>query len=236
MELLHIGIIGDFDGNKKSHIATNDALKHSSDYLSLKIAVEWLPTKALELNMYDYSKYDAFWCAPGSPYDSYIGALNAILFARENDIPFIGTCGGFQHAVMEYAQNVLKISKIEHQEYNPDASEFFISALSCSLLGETKEIFLKKGSIIHNIYNEDVIIECYNCNFGLNAKFQANFDKNGFKVVGVDSNGEARILEMPTKNFYIATLFQPQLSSTPQNPHKLINRYLLSAKAFHNTK
>jgi len=190
----------------------------------------------LEHNIDNAFKYDAFWCSPGSPYNSYIGALNAIHFARENNFPFIGTCGGFQHCVMEYAQNVLKISKAKHQEYNPDASEFFISALTCSLVGQTKEIFLKKGSMVQRIYGEDVTSERYNCNFGLNVKFQDDFDKSGFKVVGVDANGEARILELPSSGFYVATLFQPQLSSTPENPHKLINEYLKAARRFKENK
>ena len=103
-----------------------------------------------------------------------------------------GTCGGFQHAVMEYAQNVLGMAEVNHEEYNTDASTFFITVLSCSLLGETR------------------------------------------KLVGTDTNGEVRILELPQNRFYVATLFQPRLGSIPENPHKLIVKYLLAAQEFHN--
>lgn len=86
-------------------------------------------------------EYDAFWCAPGSPYRSLTGALDAIRFAREERVPFIGTCGGFQHAVIEYARNVLGFADARHAEYDPYASsDLFISALSCSPFGETMRV------------------------------------------------------------------------------------------------
>jgi CTP synthase (UTP-ammonia lyase) len=59
-------------------------------------------------------------------------------------------------------------------------------------------------------------------------------DESGFKVVGTDERGEMRILELPQNKFFIATLFQPQLSSLPTNPHKLILAYLTCSKEFHH--
>ena len=161
------------------------------------------------------------------------GALKAIQFARENDYPFIGTCGGFQHAVIEYAQNKLGLNDVQHAEYDPSASNLFITALSCSLIGETRKIFINKSSMIYKFYNKIEVEERYNCNFGLNPNYQKLIDENGFKVVGTDGKGEARILELPRNNFFVATLFQPQLSSLSTNPHKLIIAYLTSAKEFH---
>ncbi|SEP46242.1 CTP synthase C-terminal region-related (seleno)protein [Propionispora vibrioides] len=233
--MIKVGIIGDFDENKPSHEATNKALQHCAKYLQLDLEFMWLPTVALEGDIKkDICGFDAFWCAPGSPYHSFKGAINAIRFARENNYPFIGTCGGFQHAIMEYAQNVLGIAEVNHEEYNPDASTFFISALSCSLLGTTRKIYLKEGTKIQKIYGEAEIEEQYNCNFGLNVHFQDTFDKSGLRVAGVDTNGEVRVFELSPHRFYVATLFQPQLSSTPQTPHKLIVEYLLETQKFHN--
>lgn len=234
---IKVGIIGDFDEKRLSHLATNEALYHCSEKLSINIALDWLPTKSLEnLNEEIMSGFDAFWCSPGSPYISYTGAIKGIQFARENNYPFIGTCGGFQHAVMEYAQNVLGLTEVFHAEYNPDASSFFIAPLSCSLVGETKKIYLKKESVIHEIYNNDETVERYNCSFGLNPSCQTTFDISGFHVSGTDENGEVRIFELPEKRFYIATLFQPQLSSTKENPHVLILEFLLAAKKFHQER
>lgn len=222
-----IGVIGDFDEKKSSHKATNEALQHSADYLGIDIDIQWLPTEWLEKDTEDsISHFDGFWCAPGSPYRSMKGAINAIRFAREKDYPFMGTCGGFQHAVIEYAQNKLGLREAQHEEYSPGASNLVITALSCSLLGVKGKIFINKNSKSFAIYNKTESEECYTCSFGLNPEYQKLLDEAGFKIVGTDEQKEARILELTSNQFFIATLFQPQLSSSRTNPHKLILAYL----------
>jgi CTP synthase (UTP-ammonia lyase) len=89
-----IGIVGDFHPDYPSHLATNEALEHTARALSLELDYSWLPTKSLEdvtANEQRLSQYDSLWCAPGSPYDSMAGALEAIRFAREHNLPFVGT-------------------------------------------------------------------------------------------------------------------------------------------------
>jgi CTP synthase (UTP-ammonia lyase) len=90
---LAIGIIGDHDPDRISHVATNEALAHAADVLSTTLDVSWLPTPSLEGDGGEgvLARYDALWCAPGSPYASMDGALRAIRYARERDRPFIGT-------------------------------------------------------------------------------------------------------------------------------------------------
>lgn len=228
---LKIGIIGDYDGAKPSHAATNEALWHCAKRLSLDIEVVWLPTECLEGNIDGcLTEYDAFWGSPGSPYKSFKGAINGIRYAREHDVPFLGTCGGFQHAVLEYAINVLGIKDAGHQELNPEASAMVVTALACSLKGQAQSINLKQGSAVRDIYGTDVAEESYNCTFGLNNEFRKAFESNGLCAAGEDENGDVRILELRGKRFYIAALFQPQLNSTPDKPHKLILAYLQEAK------
>lgn len=227
---VNIGIIGDYDG-RPSHLATNDGLRHSANLLSINMEIQWLPTDSLETNIGQrLSGYDGLWCAPGSPYKSMAGALNAIRFARENDIPFIGTCGGFQHAVIEYAQNKLGISDAQHAAVDPGATNLFITALSCSLAGETRELYFMEGSRAFGYYGQASAVERYNCSFGLNPEYQKLLDEDGFKVAGTDETREARVLELPQHRFYVATLFVPQMSSTVTSPHKLITAFLASAK------
>jgi CTP synthase (UTP-ammonia lyase) len=230
---IKIGIIGDLDLKRPSHKATNEALSHSADYLGINLELQWLPTESLERNTdKSISNFDGLWCAPGV-YTSMKGALSAIQFAREKDYPFIGTCAGFQHTVIEYARNKLGINDVQHPEYDSGVSNLFITALACSLIGETRKIFINKNSIIYKLYNKTEVEERYNCNFGLNPDYQELINENGFKVVGTDEKGEVRILELPQNKFFIATLFQPQLSSLPTDPHKLILAYLTCAKEFH---
>jgi len=109
-KVLFVGVIGDFNLSSETHTATNFAFSHSARYLKVEVGVEWIPTPDLEKNADDQlEKFDALLCAPGSPYKSMRGALNGIRFARENDRPFLGTCGGFQYVVIEYARDVMGI-------------------------------------------------------------------------------------------------------------------------------
>lgn len=233
---IKIGIIGDFDSERQSHKATNAALNHCANYLGAKLELQWLPTESLEKDTYkNIRQFDGFWCAPGV-YKSMKGVLNAIQFARENNYPFIGTCAGFQYTVIEYARNKLGLNDVQHAEYYPDASDLIITPLSCSLVGETRKVFVNKNSTIYKYYNKTEIEERFSCMFGLNHNYRQLMDESGFKVVGTDEQDEVRILELPQNKFYIATLFQPQLSSLPTNPHKLILAYLTSSKEFHSNR
>lgn len=224
--VIRIGIIGDYDG-RPSHVATDDSLKHCSDALSITIESVWLSTTTFdEINPKELLNFDGFWCAPGSPYKSMKGALNAIRFIRENDFPFIGTCGGFQHAVIEFGKNVLHIDELMDQNFDPYLPNDFITPLSCSLVGQTKQIKIKNTSMVYDIYCDDVYEERYNCSFGLGRVFQEQLEEYDFQVVGTDENGEARIMLLNNKSFYIVTLFQPQLSSTIEKPHPLIKAFI----------
>jgi CTP synthase (UTP-ammonia lyase) len=90
---LQVGIIGDYDPLRPSQVATVDALHHASQALAVPANVSWVATPTL--NAADpeavLSKYNALWCAPGSPYRSTEGALSAIRYARERGVPFLGT-------------------------------------------------------------------------------------------------------------------------------------------------
>jgi CTP synthase (UTP-ammonia lyase) len=230
--LVRVGVIGDYDG-RPSHVATDKAIRHCASYLGLKQETQWLPTDSLVIgNEQNLSSFDAFWCAPGSPYKNAQGVMNAIQFARENDYPFIGTCGGLQHVVLEFARDVLGLPEVKQTDFDPYTPNLFISALSCSLIGETRNIFLIKGTKAAQIYGVENSEERYNCNFGLNDQFRNQMVAHGFVVAGTDEAGDTRILELPHNKFFIATLFQPQLSSTPEKPHRLILAFLKSAEDF----
>lgn len=220
-----IGIIGDFDG-RPSHIATQDALMHSAQQLELDITFAWLPTQTFETDLHALPGFDGLWGAPGSPYKSMNGAICAIHFAREKQYPYLGTCGGFQHAIIEYGRNVLHIDALTDKEFDLYAPNSYISELSCSLVGKSKRIFIDKNSRLFEIYGCTDIEERYNCSFGVNRSFQNQLDADGFKIIGVDEDGEARVMSVDSHPFFFVTLFQPQLSSTYEKPHPLINAYL----------
>lgn len=225
-KLIKIGIIGDYQSERPSHIATNDALCHCARYLDIKLELIWLPTESLEGSVEKcISKFDGLFCAPGE-YKSEIGAINTIQYARENDYPLIGTCGGFQYMVIEYARNKLGLIDVQHAEYNLVATNLVITPLSCSLVGQTRKVFIDKATKFYEHYKKTEVEERFSCRYGINSAYRNLIDESGFKVVATDENGEVRALDLLQNKFFVATLYQPQLSSLPTNPHKLILAYL----------
>ena len=225
---MKLAIIGDYNDNFRPHQSTNEAIKHSIEKYNIELDYEWISTDAIESEFEKIiSTYSGFWIAPGSPYKSMTGALKIIRHARENNIPTLGTCGGFQHMVIEFARNVLGITDAEHAEYDPYSSKLVVNTLSCSLVGQTLEIELTdKSSKAFNIFGTEKINEKYYCNFGLNPEYQNQLNDNGFRIVGTDNLKEARILELENHLFFIATLFVPQDNSTKANPHNLVTEFL----------
>ena len=232
MTTIRVGVIGDYNG-RPTHLATDEALNHCAAALGTSVDITWLATEPLtETDIHKImSAYDAFWCAPGSPYKSIDGALRAICYAREGGHPFIGTCGGFQHVVLEYARNVLGFVDAQHAEYDPYASNLFITPLSCSPFGQTMQVYLEPGSSAYAYYSAATAEEEYRCNFGLDEARQRLLHEGGLRVVATDQDGEARILELPEHRFFMATLFVPQMTSTPEQPHPLVSAFLKAALA-----
>lgn len=225
---MKLAIIGDFNASFRPHVATNEAIEHSKQKLRLQVEADWVSTDYI-IDHFDsiINTYKGFWIAPGSPYKSMTGALDIIEYARLKNIPTFGTCGGFQHMVIEFARNVLNIKDAEHAEYDPYASKLVVNPLSCAMAGQTLEIELNdKTSKVFEILGTETISEKYYCNFGLNPEYQNELDEKGFKIVGIDNLKEARILELSNHPFFIATLFVPQDNSTEEKPHKLINAFL----------
>jgi CTP synthase (UTP-ammonia lyase) len=215
---IRIGVLGDFSASNPTHIATNNGIEHAAEVLGMQLEVVWLATD----QKHELGSFAGLFCSPGSPYKSLEGALNGIRYARENNVPFIGTCGGSQHLVLEYARNVMGIQDAAHAETDPYASRLFITPLSCSLVGKKMDVILKPGSKAANICQAARITEAYYCNFGLNPECQASLEAAGLKISGTDENGEARIMELDSHPFCIGTLFVPQTRSVAGNPHPLI--------------
>ena len=92
-ESLRVGVIGDYNPGMRYHVATDEALRHAGAARSVSVETSWLPTESLAQGSLApvLQRFDALWCAPGSPYRRMQGALRAIQFAREQKWPFIGT-------------------------------------------------------------------------------------------------------------------------------------------------
>ncbi|HZP62256.1 MAG TPA: hypothetical protein VFB28_02485 [Terriglobales bacterium] len=238
-DVVRIAILGDYDPKSPTLPAIEKSLQHASATLSQSFYSEWIPTISLTDQRAEKTleSFDGIWAAPGSPYQSFDGMLKGIEFARRRDWPFLGTCGGFQYALIECARNVLGLKDADSAENNSASKNIIITPVACAvanggkpkLSGAIPEIRLRPGSYLQSFYRQDTVTEEFFCNFEVNKEYEWAAIEAGFPVVARGPKGEIRAIESPTHRFFVATLFQPQLSSKPNKPHPLVLAFLQAA-------
>ncbi|MEO8657530.1 MAG: CTP synthase [Bryobacteraceae bacterium] len=204
MRKFRAALVGDFDPTVVAHRAIPEALRMAN------AEYEWIHTTTLREPPGRLAGFDGIWCVPASPYADMQGALDAIRFAREQNVPFLGTCGGFQHALIEYARNVLGISGADHAESNPEAADLIIAPLACSLVEESEEITLAEGTLIRNAYGQERVTEGYHCRYGVNPNFAERLFSGFMRTTAWDASGQVRAAELVAHQFFVLTLFQPE--------------------------
>jgi CTP synthase (UTP-ammonia lyase) len=127
---------------------------------------------------------------------------------------------------------VLGIQDAEHEETAPTASQLVVNKLVCSLAGRTEALTIMPGTRLYQVYGRTDATEKFACNYGLNPAYREKISQAGLKIAGVDSAGDVTAVELSAQRFFIATLFLPQLSSSPDNPHPFIVAYLKAAREF----
>jgi CTP synthase (UTP-ammonia lyase) len=207
---LRVGLVGDYNPQVIAHQAIPGALQLAGDAIGRQVEGVWMHTASITDVPGQFGDFDGIWCVPACPYANMQGALEAIRFARESGRPFLGTCGGFQHAVIEYARNACNLPEADHAEINPASSLLVVSPLACSLVEKTGEILLAEDGLVREAYGTDRITEGYHCNFGLNAQYSSLLFSHGLRSTAHDASGDVRVIELSTHPFFVATLFQPE--------------------------
>ncbi|MBX7223161.1 MAG: hypothetical protein K1Y36_24655 [Blastocatellia bacterium] len=222
-----VALVGNYNASFVAHQAIPEALRLAGEANDCHIRETWVPSEELAQNPKGkLADYAGVWCVPGSPYTSMEGALNAIRYARETGTPFVGTCGGFQHALIEYARNVLGLTEADHAESNPEASLLFISRLTCSLAGVRGRIFPLEGTQARVLYDTAEAEEEYQCNFGFNPLYEPLLENQPLRISGRDGEGEVRIVELVGHPFFMATLFQPERWALQGRNHPLPDAFV----------
>jgi CTP synthase (UTP-ammonia lyase) len=221
--------MGERDGRFPPHVALDAAVEHAAAHLRIGVELEWLATPQVAAGPHSaLAGCAGLWAAPGSV-ASLEGALAGIRLARETAIPFFGTCGGFQHAVLEFARNVLELADAAHEAYDPSASRLLVTALACSIKGQAMPVQILPGSMAHAAYGRAEAVEEYYCSHGINPQYEGVLQAHGLAITGRDAGGAPRILEIRAHPFYLVTLFVPQTRSSMQAPHPLIIAFLRAA-------
>ena len=206
---LHIALVGDYDPAVTAHQAIPRALALAAERLGVDVEQHWLPTDAVDADD-PLAGVDAVWCVPASPYRSADGALRAIRAARESGRPFLGTCAGFQHAILEYARAVIGWADAEHGEAAPDAERPVITPLACALVEATDVVRFAPDSRLAAAYGALESREGYRCRYGLNPAFARELTAGPLRATATDATGEVRAVELDGHPFFVATLFQPE--------------------------
>ena len=233
---VRIAIVGDFDRFRHSHWATEAALFHAATASKLPLEPAWIATSTLcGADVERLAEFDGVWGAPGSPFASAEGMLTAIRFARERDLPYLGTCAGFQYALIEFTRSVLGVADADSAENRPDGANVVITQIACPMperasgvprLAGADRVEVLPDTLLSTHVGVRDLSEEYFCSFETNDAFVPRWLAAGMRVAARGPRGEMRAFELPDRRFFVATLFQPQLSSRSDAPHPIVTAFL----------
>ncbi|MEN3615016.1 CTP synthase C-terminal region-related (seleno)protein [Plantactinospora sp. ZYX-F-223] len=220
-------------GDRSPHVRAHARMPVLLDALRLRDRLDldlyWIPTPEAA-DGGTLAGFDGIWLTPGSPYRSEVGAISAVRTAREQGIPFLGTCGGFQHALLEYARDVCGLSGAAHGENNPEATgELLIEPLACSLAGHEGTVRIAAGSLAERVLGAGRSVERYQCSYGVNPSYLDVLRAHGLHLTGFDEAGDVRVAELPGHPFFLCTLFQPELAGDGTVVHPMIRAFATAA-------
>jgi CTP synthase (UTP-ammonia lyase) len=223
---VRVALVGDYRASAVAHQAIPPAVQLAAQHLNLNVTADWIATP--EINIAALADYDAIWVVPGSPYQNDAGVFATIQWARENGKPFLGSCGGFQYAVIEYARNVLGWDDAAHAETDKEG-RWVIAPLSCSLVEQRGEVTFKPDSRIALAYAALQSDEGYHCNFGVNPEFSQALETQHLQITSWDLAGDVRGIELNDHPFFIATLFQSERAALQNRLSPLVVAWLQAA-------
>jgi CTP synthase (UTP-ammonia lyase) len=217
-----IALVGDRSPSVRAHARIPqliDALRRRD---GIVLDPYWVPSTEAHEGL---EGFDGIWVVPGSPYQSAEGAIQAARTAREHEIPFLGTCGGFQHALLMLARDLAGIEDAAHAEYGGAEGEMIVVPLECSLVGHEGAIAYAPGTLMQEIMGADRSVERYHCSYGLDPRYLERLTGAGVVFSARDDAGDVRALELPGHPFFLGTLFQPELAGDGTRAHPVIRAF-----------
>ncbi len=230
MSPVRIALVGDYNPKGKAHQGAPTALTLAAEGCGVALEYEWVHTSTLQPDpSKQLAAFHGLWCVPGSPYANGAGVITTIRMARETGRPFLGTCGGFQHAMLECAETLWGVESPANAEIDPHAADPVIAPLSCSLVEKHGDIFFVAGSRLAGFYGVPSAVEGYHCNYGLSAKYARRLESGPLRVSARDAAGDVRAVELDGHPFFFGTLFQPERSGLDRRQHPLITAFVAAA-------
>ena len=236
-----IALIGKYVELKDSYISIAESLIHAGAENKTRVNIHWIHSSEMEGENIknQLSKMDGIIVAPGFGSRAVEGKISAVKFARENQVPFLGICLGMQCAVIEFARNVIGFKEAHSTEINSDTSYPVISMMEeqkeLKNLGGTMRLgaydcHVEKDSLLHKIYENDVISERHRHRYEFNNKYMKDFEENGVVFSGKNkANNLMETIEITDHPWFIGVQYHPEYKSRVVNPHPLFISFVKAA-------
>jgi CTP synthase (UTP-ammonia lyase) len=215
-------------GDRNSSFMTHRELDAAIALLPSDVRARWISTDSPEAMHTDQA--DAVWVVPGSPYRNDAAVYRAITTARTSGQPFLGTCAGFQYAVVEFARNVAGIVDADHAETARDADHLVVDRLACSLIGEERHVTAIPGTRMEDLCGKTSFVGFHWCNYGIARAYADRLAAHGLLIAALADDAGVEAVELPSHPFFLATLFQPQVGSlASRRLHPIIEAFVTAA-------
>ena len=212
-------------GDRDPEYLTHRELDATIELLPASVHAYWVRTDSPAAAR--TSDADGVWVVPGSPYHDDAAVYAAITNARTSGQPFLGSCGGFQYAVVEFARNVAGLRTAAHAETSPNGHTPVIDRLSCSLVGEERAVTAIPGTRMHALCGSESFAGFHWCNFGLAPGYVERLAAHGLIVGARADDAGVEAIELVEHPFFMATLFQPQIGSLDHRPlHPILRAFI----------
>ena len=226
-----IALVGKYAGLVDSYVSMNEALRHAGAACKTKVHIHYIEAETFEKipeKIEMLKEFDGIFVPYGFGPRGAEGKITAIKFARENNVPFLGICFGFQLAVVEYARNVCGLKGANSTEIDPNTPHPVIDLMpeqrGVELKGATMRlgahtIVVKPGTLAHKLYKSEEISERHRHRFEVNMGYVEKLEKAGLVFSGMSPDGRRmEILELPNHYFFFASQFHGEFKSRPGKP------------------
>jgi CTP synthase (UTP-ammonia lyase) len=215
-----IFLLGDRDAGAVTHREFDAAIAR----LPNDVRARWVGTDTPDAAR--TAQADGLWVASGSPYRDDAAVYAAIEAARTSGQPFLGTCGGFQYAIVEFARNAAGLAGAGHAETATGTDHLVVDRLTCSLVGQERNVTALAGTRMHALCGDSPFVGFHWCNYGLALAYIDLLTRYGLVVSALAADGGVEAIELPHHPFFLATLFQPQVGSVAGRPlHPVIGAF-----------
>ncbi len=227
-----VGIIGKYIDMQDAYISHKEAFSHVTGNTGIAVNIKWIDSDKLLKNIDDLRNLDGILIPGGFGYRGVEGKIIAERYARENRIPYLGICLGFQVSVIEISRDVLGLKDANSTEFDAETKYPVIDILpeqkGVKNLGGTmrlgaKNVIIKEGTLASKIYDgQKIISERHRHRFEVNPVYIKDIENAGVIFSGTDDEGiRMEIMELKDRDNYIATQYHAEFKSRPLNPSRV---------------